>query len=113
MKRPFDMVAPSQDLEDAGDGAQKRRKPGLVRIGLDEIGFWPDNRGGLGLSPYHAHEVAHDCKANKTKISRYDHVALIEIPEEKLQEIRDTNRARCDTDPLMPKYSPSMRLINN
>ena len=68
------MPAPSQDsLEDAGDRAQKRRKMGQMRISLDRIGFWDANRGGLGLSSDHVHEMAWDCLANKTKIERYGH----------------------------------------
>ena len=51
LKRPI-------DLEDAGERAQKRRRPGNLRIGLEKIGFWPGNRGGMGISPYHVHEVA-------------------------------------------------------
>ena len=66
------------DLEDAGDRAQKRRKPGLVRISLDKIGFWPANRDGMGVSSHHMHEVAWDCLANKTRIQRYDHVDIVE-----------------------------------
>ena len=58
-------------IEDAGDRAQKRRKMGHMRIPLDKIGFWDCNRGGLGISAHHAHEVAWDCLANKTKLERY------------------------------------------
>ena len=87
MKRPH-------ELEDAGDRVQKHRKPGLVRIPLDKIGFWPGNRGGLGVASHHVHEVAWDCIANKTKLQRYGHVDLIEIPAEYLQQIRTANRKR-------------------
>ena len=59
MKRQRDTSAPSKEtLEDAGDRAQKRRKQGQLRIPLDQIGFWKENRGGLGISSHHAHEVA-------------------------------------------------------
>ena len=31
-----------------------------VRIDLDRIGFWPDNRGGMGLISRHSHHIAPD-----------------------------------------------------
>ncbi len=104
MKRP-------SDLEDAGDRAQKQRKPGLVRVDLDEIGFWPGGRGGLGVSSHHLHEVAWDCKANKTKLQRYQYVDLIEVPKESLQQVLDANRDRCEADSLMPRFSPRTRYV--
>lgn len=109
MKRAREESAPSQaPLEDAGDRAQKRRKAGNVRISLDEIGFWPENRGGVGLSSYHAHEVAWDCKSNKTKLTRYGHVDLVEIPKELLEQIRNFNRDRCESDSMMPNFARNM-----
>ena len=75
------MAAPSQDaIEDAGDRAQKRRKMGHMRISLDRIGFWDGNRGGLGISAHHAHEVAWDCLANKTKLERYGYFIERSLP---------------------------------
>ena len=104
MKRPH-------ELEDAGDRAQKHRKPGLVRICLDEIGFWPNNRGGMGLCSHHVHEVAWDCKANKTKLQRYQQVDLVEIPADQLQEVRDVNSKRCEDDALMPRFSQRIKYV--
>jgi len=104
MKRPH-------ALEDAGDRAQKHRKPGMLRISLDKIGFWPGNRGGLGLASHHIHEVAWDCKANKTKLQRYVYVDLIEIPKDRLQQIRDANRERCEADELMPRFSEHIQYV--
>ena len=104
MKRPH-------DIEDAGDRAQRQRRPGLVRIPLDKIGFWPGNRGGLGISAHHVHEVAWDCLANKTKLQRYTCVDLIEIPEECLKAIRDENRERCEADSLMPRLSAKIQFV--
>ena len=82
-----------------------------VRVDLDKIGFWPHNRGGLGISPYHVHEVAQDCKCNKTKLERYHQVDLIEIPQDMLQKIRDANRDRCESDDRMPRFSPHMTYV--
>ena len=86
-------------------------KPGCVRIPLDQIGFWPGNRGGLGTSSHHVHEVAWDCKANKTSLKRYQHVDLIEIPQDSLQQVRDANRERCEADDCMPRFSPHMTYV--
>ena len=98
-------------LEDAGDRAQKKRKAGLMRVPLEKIGFWPGNRGGLGISPYHVHEVAWDCVANKTKLSRYGHVDLLEVPSSLLPTFRKENRATCVSDPLMPRFHPEMEFV--
>ena len=112
MKRQQDVAAPSQEqLEDAGDRAQKRRKQGMVRIPLDKIGFWPDNRGGLGMSSHHLHEVAWDCKANKTKLQRYGYVDLVEIPAGCLQQVLDANRQRCAKDALMPNAPRDLQYV--
>ena len=73
MKRP---------LEDPGDRAQRHRRLGLCRIPLDKLGYLPDNRGGLGISPFHVHELAWDCVANGVKLSRYTHVDIVKIPAE-------------------------------
>ena len=86
-------------------------KKGYVRVDLDKIGFWPNNRGGMGINPYMVHEVACDCKANKTSLKRYQHVDLIEIPQDMLQEIRDANRERCEADDCMPRFSPHMTYV--
>ena len=98
-------------VEDAGDRAQKHRKAGLVRISLDRIAFWPDNRGGMGLSSHHVHEVAWDCKTNKTKLQRYGHVDIIEVPRDKYQEIFRANQERCEADPLMPRFAPAFEYV--
>jgi hypothetical protein len=100
-----------RELEDDSDRAQKKRKPGLCRIPLDRIGYWPNNRGGLGVSNYHVHEVAHDCLANKTKLQRYSHVDLIEIPAELLQHVREVNRVGAANDALAAAFSPTMEYV--
>lgn len=99
------------DIEGAADRAAKRRKHGEQRIPLRLITFWPDNRGGLGISSYHVHEVAADCKANKTKIKRYGCVDIVEIPSERMEEIKDKCRERSKQDPLMPKFSEDAEYV--
>ena len=99
------------DLEDACDRAQKWRKQGLVRIDLGKLGFWPPNRGGLGVSPHHVHEVANDCKANRTKLMRYGHVDIVEIPSDALEQVRKVNKDRCESESLMPRFSPQRKYV--
>ena len=83
----------------------------MVLIPLDKICFWPGNRGGLGISAHHVHDVAWGCLANKTKLQRYTCVDLIEIPEECLKAIRDENRERCEADSLMPRFSAKIQYV--
>ena len=104
MKRPH-------DLEDACGSARKHRKPGFVRIPLDQIGFWPGHRDGLGISSHHVHIIAWDCKDHGTQLQRYQHVDLIEIPQDSLQQVRDANRERCEADDCMPRFSPHMKYV--
>ena len=101
----------SDSLEDASDRAQKCRRKGDVRIGLDRIGFWDENRGGVGVSAHHAHECAWDCKANKTKFGRYSPVELVEVPSDELSRVREYNRDKCETDPLMPRFAPDIEFV--
>ena len=67
-------------VQDPGDRAEAKRKGVPTRVLLSKMGFYYGNRGGLGISSHHVHEVAHDCMTNKTKPTRYNYVALIEIP---------------------------------
>ena len=99
------------NLECASDRAQKKRRAGVVRIGLEQMLFWPDNRGGMGVSGHHLHEVAWDCLANQTKVQRYNHVDLIEIAPDKLTEWVDANSARCNSDPFMPRCASNPKYV--
>ena len=104
MKRP-------REHEDASGWARKHRKPGPVRIPLDQIGFWPGHRDGLGISSHHVQMVAWELKDCGTILERYEHVDLVEIPQDMLQEIRDANRERCEADDYMPRFSPHMTYV--
>ena len=95
-------------MTDPSDRAQLKRTIGLRRVHLRFLGFWPGNRGTLGISAHHCHEVAFDVMTRRTKLARYGHVDLIEIPKEKLEEIREANRLECEAEPLLPRYSPDM-----
>ena len=78
----------SGNLEDDGDRAAKYRSAaGSFRMPLERLGFYPDNRGGMGCSGYHVHEVAWDGTANKVKLRRYREVEIAAIPKNRLPEI--------------------------
>ena len=98
-----------RSLEDPIDRAQKHRKTGTVRLPLDDLEFLQQNRAGLGIDSYHANEVAWDCEANMIKLLRYRHVCVVRLPANKLERFRSVNRQKCESDALMPAYSPKMR----
>ena len=112
MKRSHaDMAVTREPLENASDRAHQLRMPGEVRISLGQIGFWNQNRGGMGLSSHHVHEIANDCMANMTKLARYGHVDLVEIPPDRVEDVRAYNRQRCEADPFMPRYSDDIMYV--
>ena len=96
---------------DPSDRAHKWRRFGLERIQLKEIGFWDGNRGNTGMSSHHAHETIHDCMANKTKISRYNHVPVVEVPADMLPAILKANREKSEVDPLVARFSPDIKYV--
>ena len=99
------------EMADPSDRAQSKRKYGERRIPLEQLGFWPGNRGTLGISGHHVHEVAYDVLTRRTKIARYIHASVIEIPKDMLAEIREANRKECLSDSLMPRFSPDIKYV--
>ena len=65
---------------DHAERAQALRISGTTRIHLNKIGFWPGNRSGMGILPYHVHEVANDIVCTGTRIDRYNSVGIVKIP---------------------------------
>ena len=94
----------SQDVQDAADRAFSKRKHGTERVLVKKIGFWPGNRGGLGINPAHVHGVAEDIMKNKCRRARYEPVELVEVPDHLREEFKRVNQARCDNDPLLPNF---------
>ena len=76
---------------------------GTLRIPAKQLGFLPANRGRLGITPYHAHEICNDRMVNKTSRRRYANAKIVELGG-KANEIREINRKKC-YDPLMPNFS--------
>ena len=75
---------------------------------LKFLGFHPDNRYGLGIGSSHVHEVAHACQAGVSQ-HKYRAVDVIRVPEKALAEFRAVNKKKCESDKLMPKFSPEMK----
>ena len=117
MKR--DGSQPSEDgvvpapvaVEDAVDRAMKQRKAVSVRVDVRKCAFWPDNRGGTGVCSRHVHQIVEDCMVNRIRRNRYEPVELVELPEHLLKKFQALNKAKCDNDPLMPRYSPDMEYV--
>ena len=95
--------------DDPLDRALSHREAGLERRPLSDLGFLEANRGQLGISSTHVHEVAFSCFAG-VKLYRYKQVDAVRVPEHDLKKFRTANEQRCLADALMPKYSPTMKL---
>ena len=90
------------DVMDASDRAQKHRDPTNVRIPLDKLGVWPQNRGASSCSGFHVHEVAQDCMSNNINARRYVPVGIVKLPADLLAEVRQHNAELAQVDLLMP-----------
>ena len=118
-QKPNSLSLKREALESPSERAKKHLKPNqpgnrlkhLKRVALDDIGFDPDNRGGAGLITHHMHaHVLPDVIKHGTSPNRYCPMRLVEVPAEHLETWRDANRIKCENDPLMPKFSPTMWL---
>ena len=87
------------------DRAEQYRIANEQRIETDRFGFMDCNRGGLGISSPHVHEVAEDRMKNRTRLARYGAVKGVILEGEWLVKIRKVNAEKCRGDPLMPNYS--------
>ena len=93
----------------AVDRAEKHRcKCGVIRVRVGRMGFLPNNRGGMGMSSYHAHEVAADRMNNGTSENRYGAVKLVRLNPYWKAIVHAENQKKCEGDPLMPSYSPDI-----
>jgi len=86
----------------------KYRVPGLVRVPLDQIGFWPGNRDSTGCGPQHVHDIAEDIVTRGTSLWRYESVDLVKVPVAFLDCYRGYNKVMCDQADYMPSFNPDM-----
>jgi hypothetical protein len=98
-------------IEDAGDRAAKHKGSLTSRIPLGLIGFYPGNRGGLGMDCYHVHQVAFDIMINKLSVDRYGSVSICKIPAKYLQHVRAVNQKKAEDDEQAPKCSDNIEYV--
>ena len=92
-------------LADA-DRAQKHLDPIQPdRVLLEKISWCLKNRGGQGILPLHAHDVAEDICENGTSVRRTPHVKLIEMPDGMVESWLETNRKKAKMSPLLADFS--------
>ena len=60
--------------EKLAESVELYRIPGLVRVPLDQIGFWPGNRDSTGINGQRVREIAEDIVTNGTSLQRYESV---------------------------------------
>ena len=87
------------------DRAERFRIAGETRVDVGLMGFLKINRGGLGISPAHAHEICEDRIKNGTRLSRYGAVKVVKLEGDWLKETLEVNEEKCNGDPLMPPFS--------
>ena len=92
----------------AVDRAEKYRMSGNRRMEVRRMGYLPWNRGGMGMSPHHAHDVAADRMNNGTSLNRYGAVKLVRLSPKWQAIVRSENPKMCEGNPLMPSYLPAM-----
>ena len=73
------------------DRALSFREVGLERQDLDVLGVHPINRGQLGISSVHVHEVARSCQAG-VKLYRYKQVDVVRVPQPELEHFKGSTR---------------------
>ena len=98
-------MAPKVKVLSPADRAEQFRIPGEMRVPVDKMGFLRCNRGGLGISPSHVHEIIEDRMKNGTRPNRYNAVKVVILQGKWLEETLRVNEEKCNGDPLMPKYS--------
>ena len=103
----FDSKMPVLKEMNPLDRAMLYREEGLYRMQLKSIGFQQNNRGGIGIAPVHVHEVAWSC-LDKIKWEKYKQMEVVRVPSKHLDEWRAINMEKCQSDALMPQFSPSM-----
>ena len=57
-------------------------------------------------------QISWDVIANTTSRRRYAPVEIVKCPADKLAEWREVNKNKCQEDPFMPSFSPTMEYAN-
>ena len=99
----------AQRVLSAADRAEQFRIPGEMRVPVDQMGFLKNNRGGMGISPLHVHEICEDRMKNGTRPARYVAVKVVKLEGKWLEETLRVNEEKCNGDRMMPKFSNKIR----
>ena len=81
----------------------------MQTIPLDLLGTVPWNRGRLGVSSHHAHQVAASIMADGLSRQRYRDATVVRVPDEALLEFRRFNKEMCESDAQLPPFSATMK----
>ena len=91
------------------EAARARYTLGGVRfIPTHLLGTVPINRSGLGVSGFHVHEVVSSIAADGLSRRRYRDATVVKVPDTQLDTFRQFNRRMCESDDLLPPFSPAM-----
>ena len=82
---------------------------GLQFIHLNMLGTIPWNRGRLGVSSFHVHEVVESIRSDGLSRHRYRDATVVRVPAQHLEEFRKFNRDMCDGDDQLPPFSAEMK----
>jgi hypothetical protein len=82
---------------------------GIRYIKVEELGTVPCNRSGLGVSDFHVHEVVASIKADGLSRRRYRDATVVRVPDVHMEAFLAFNKTMCESDDLLPAFSPSMR----
>ena len=92
----------------ADQAQQYRTSEHPTRIPIEKFGFHPLNRGGQGMIPHHAHQLASSIVTVGTSIRRYQFVRAVRVPAKEREEWLTANRNKYDQEPLCPRPTDEM-----
>ncbi len=81
----------------------------IEKIELDALGTHPQNRGGLGVSAFHAHRVARSIITDGFSRHRYRDATVVMVPASALGAFRRFNQVMASSDPKLPPHSQKAR----
>ena len=84
---------------DRASDFQLGSQPG--RLVMHLLGFLPDNRGGQGILPMHAHSIACEISDKGTSERRYNPVRVVQVPKSHLAAWRLANKRKKRQNPLL------------
>ena len=87
---------------DRAEGFVINDQPG--RVNLYKITWCPDNRGGQGILPLHAQDIANNITEDGTSRRRYGKVRLVEVPEHLRAEVLAANKKKAGMNPFLADF---------